>query len=138
MTDVDPQPSLPTEEQRTSLWRTAWGVVLAAATAFSIGYAASRGSHPSVGAGRPPLWPLPIALGIGIVALWFVLAPTLHQWPFQERSPGPSAGPEPWLAELTESESPDDAPPLPFHIEPQAGSATAGRSDPSGSTAPSH
>ena len=99
------------EDRRRSLWRTSWGVVLAAATAFSAGYAASRASDPSVGASRPPVWPLFISLLVVAVSLWFVLAPTLHQWPFDERGePGNTDAahdetPEPWLTELSE---PDD------------------------------
>jgi hypothetical protein len=70
------------DEQRRTLWHTAWGVVLAASGAFSLGYGMSRAADPSVGASRPPLWPLFISLAVVAVSLWFVLAPTLHRWPF--------------------------------------------------------
>jgi hypothetical protein len=80
------------DDRRRSLWRTSWGVVLAAATAFSAGYAASRASDPSVGASRPPVWPLFISLLVVAVSLWFVLAPTLHQWPFDDRRKPRDAG----------------------------------------------
>ena len=71
------------DEQRRTLWHTAWGVVLAASAAFSLGYGMSRAADPSVGASRPPLWPLFISLAVVAVSLWFVLAPTLHRWPFE-------------------------------------------------------
>jgi hypothetical protein len=71
------------DEQRRTLWRTAWGVVLAASGAFSLGYGMSRAADPSVGASRPPLWPLFISLAVVAVSLWFVLAPTLQRWPFE-------------------------------------------------------
>jgi hypothetical protein len=71
-----------TAAQRRTLWITGWGVVLAASTAFSLGYAASRRADPSVGASRPPGWPLILSLLVVLVSLWFVLAPRLHQWPF--------------------------------------------------------
>ena len=95
------------DDRRRSLWRTSWGVVLAASSAFSAGYAASRASDPSVGASRPPVWPLIISLLVVAVSLWFVLAPTLHQWPFDDRG---DAGtdrdetPEPWLTELSDTD----------------------------------
>jgi hypothetical protein len=93
------------DEQRRTLWRTAWGVVLAASAAFSLGYAASRASHPSVGASRPPAWPLFISVLVVAVSVWFVLAPKLHRWPFEERpAPAGDDRPEPWLTELTDAE----------------------------------
>ena len=75
------------EEKRITLWRTAWGVVLAASGAFSLGYGMSRAADPSVGASRPPAWPLFISLLVVAVSLWFVLAPTLHRRPFQRDQP---------------------------------------------------
>ena len=74
------------DERRRTLWRTSWGVVLAASAAFSAGYAASRAADPSVGASRPPGWPLVVSLVVVAVSVWFVLAPSLHRWPFGERS----------------------------------------------------
>jgi len=126
------------DEQRRTLWRTAWGVALAACTAFALGYGASRSSKPSINASRPPLWPLPVVIAIGIVSLWFVLAPTLHQWPFDRAAPGDAPQPpaEPWLAELTETGEPDDAPLLPFHVQPTAGTASPPGASPRGGTPP--
>jgi hypothetical protein len=101
------------EEKRITLWHTAWGVVLAASSAFTLGYAMSRAADPSVGASRPPAWPLFISFLVIAVSLWFVLAPRLHQWPFETR-PNEARpveehdAPEPWLAELTDAEI-DDA-----------------------------
>ena len=77
------------EDRRRTLWRTSWGVVLAAASAFSLGYGMSRAADPSVGASRPPAWPLFPSVLIVLVSLWFVLAPTLHRWPFEEREVPP-------------------------------------------------
>ena len=82
-------------------------MVLAASGAFSLGYAMSRASDPSVGASRPPVWPLFISLLVVAVSLWFVLAPTLHRWPFDEpRAAGavPDEAPEPWLTDLTDAD----------------------------------
>ena len=84
--------------------------MLAASTAFSAGYAASRASDPSVGASRPPVWPLFISLLVVAVSFWFVLAPTLHQWPFDDRGhrrdggTDPDESPQPWLAELSDDD----------------------------------
>lgn len=64
------------------LWRTAWGVALAATTAFTIGYSASHFADPSIGAERTPLWPVFVALALALTSLWFLLAPTLHRPPF--------------------------------------------------------
>ena len=64
------------------------------------------------------MWPLFISLLVVAVSLWFVLAPTLHQWPFDDRTGDPGAGgsdpdsgdtPEPWLAELTDADDAADA-----------------------------
>ncbi|HEY5012293.1 MAG TPA: hypothetical protein VIK61_06255 [Acidimicrobiia bacterium] len=98
------------DEQRRTLWRTSWGVVLAASLAFSIGYGASRNAQPSVGASRPPGWPLILSLLVVAVSLWFALAPRLHRWPFTDRPDGPNApgdATEPWLTELTEADEED-------------------------------
>lgn len=102
------------DDQRRTLWRTSWGVVLGASTAFSAGYAASRASDPSVGASRPPVWPLFISLLVAAVSLWFVLAPTLHRWPFEKHTEDPGGAgtdsddaPAPWLAELTDTDDAD-------------------------------
>jgi hypothetical protein len=98
------------DEQRRTLWRTSWGVVLAASLAFSIGYGASRNAQPSVGASRPPGLPLVLSLLLVAVSLWFVLAPRLHRWPFADEPGGPDApgsADGPWLAELTEDDEED-------------------------------
>ena len=93
------------DEQRRILWRTAWGVVLAASAAFSLGYGASRAAHPSVGASRPPMWPLFISLLVVAVSIWFVLAPKLNRWPFAEHPvPPDDERQEGWLAELTDAD----------------------------------
>jgi hypothetical protein len=92
------------DEQRQILWRTAWGVVLAASPAFSLGYGASRAAHPSVGASRPPAWPLFISVLVVAVSIWFVLAPKLHRWPFETRSAADDQDHEGWLAELTDAD----------------------------------
>jgi hypothetical protein len=104
------------DEQRRTLWRTSWGVVLAASGAFSLGYAMSRASDPSAGASRPPGWPLFVSLLVVAVSLWFVLAPTLHRWPFETGADRGGQPPEPWLAELTETEDPEHAPIATFTI----------------------
>jgi hypothetical protein len=78
-----------TIEQRRTLWRTAWGVAVAASAAFSIGYGASHYADPSIGAERTPAWPLFVSIAVVLVSIWFLLAPTLHQWPFAE-TPGES------------------------------------------------
>jgi hypothetical protein len=106
-----------TDQQRRTLWQTAWGVVLAASGAFSLGYGASRSADPSVGASRPPAWPLFISVLVVVVAIWFVLAPRLHRWPFDETPTDDAAGGEPWLTELTETDDPDDAPLAAFQVE---------------------
>jgi hypothetical protein len=95
------------DEQRRTLWRTSWGVVLAASAAFSLGYGASRNAQPSVGASRPPGWPLILSLLVVAVSLWFELAPRLHRWPFADQPGGPGEPAEPWLAELTEADEED-------------------------------
>jgi hypothetical protein len=97
------------EDRRRSLWRNAWGVVLAASTAFSAGYGASRNADPSAGASRPPAWPLLISLLVVAVSLYLVLAPTLHRWPFEEREHEPTGTEdgEPWLVELTDADEQD-------------------------------
>jgi hypothetical protein len=93
------------DEQRRTLWRTSWGVVLGASAAFSLGYGASRSADPSVGASRPPAWPLVISALVVAVSLWFVLAPKLHRWPFEERVEAtPDDGPESWSTELTDAD----------------------------------
>jgi hypothetical protein len=111
--EVPPDPG----QQRRTLWQTAWGVVLAASGAFSLGYGASRSADPSVGASRPPAWPLFISLLVVVVAIWFVLAPRLHRWPFEETPTDGASGPEPWLTELTETDDPEAAPIAAFHVE---------------------
>ncbi len=103
-------------QSRITLWRTAWGVVLGATFAFSLGYAMSRAADPSVGASRPPVWPLFLSVPAVLVSLWFVLAPTLHRWPFERGAVDGSEPPEPWLAEPTETEDPDPAPIATFQI----------------------
>lgn len=103
------------DDRRRSLWRNAWGVLLAASAAFSAGYGASRNAEPSPGASRPPAWPLFISLLVVAVSLWFVLAPRLHRWPFDERTndheqdpgDGDDGTPEPWLVELTDADDGD-------------------------------
>ena len=93
------------EEQHRKLWQTSWGVVLAASAAFSLGYGASRSADPSVGASRPPAWPLFVSVLVVAVSVWFVLAPRLKRWPFAEHPEAPpDAAAEPWLAELTEAD----------------------------------
>lgn len=104
-------------DPRRTLWHTAWGVVLAASAAFSLGYGASRSADPSVGASRPPAWPLFISVLVVVVSVWFLLAPTMHRWPF-EASPPDATGPEPWLMELTETDDPDAAPLAVMHLDP--------------------
>jgi hypothetical protein len=101
----------PTAAQQRTLWITAWGVVLAASAAFSLGYGASRRAEPSVGASRPPGWPLIISLLVVAVCIWFVLAPRLRKWPFaHEPADATDAPPDehhdagPWLAELSDAE----------------------------------
>ncbi len=89
------------DERRRTLWRTSWGVALAASAAFSLGYAASRSADPSVGASRPPGWPLIVSVLVVAVSLWFVLAPKLHRWPFEPRPVDEAAPVEPGLGELT-------------------------------------
>jgi hypothetical protein len=109
----------PKADQRRTLWQTAWGVVLAASAAFSLGYGASRSADPSVGASRPPAWPLFISIVVVLVSVWFVLAPRLHTWPFEEQPADEvAATPGPWLTELTETDDPDTAPLAAFHVEP--------------------
>jgi hypothetical protein len=107
------------DDQRRTLWQTAWGVVLAASAAFSLGYGASRSAHPSVGASRPPAWPLFISVLVVAVSVWFVLAPRLHRWPFEDAPVDAARGEtaEPWLTELTETDDPDAAPLAAFHVE---------------------
>jgi hypothetical protein len=95
------------DEQRRTLWRTSWGVVLAASAAFSIGYGASRSADPSVGASRPPGWPLVVSVLVVAVSLWFVLAPSLHQWPFDQPELDDSGPSEPSLVELTDDADED-------------------------------
>jgi hypothetical protein len=107
------------DQQRRTLWQTAWGVALAASAAFSIGYGASRSADPSVGASRPPAWPLFISVLVVAVSLWFVLAPRLHRWPFEDTPGDEVATSEPWLTELTETDDPDAAPLATFHVEAQ-------------------
>jgi len=80
------------DDRRRTLWRTSWGVALAAASAFSLGYGMSRAADPSVGASRPPAWPLFPSVLVVLVSLWFVLAPTLHRWPFEEHETPPPDG----------------------------------------------
>jgi hypothetical protein len=97
------------DEQRRILWRTSWGVVLAVSGAFSLGYGASRSAHPSVGALRPPAWPLVLSLLVVACSIWFILAPRLNRWPF---APSPTDGDEDeaaegWLAELTDADEED-------------------------------
>jgi hypothetical protein len=108
------------DQQRRTLWHTAWGVVLAASTAFSLGYGASRSAHPSVGASRPPAWPLFISVLVVALSIWFVLAPRFHHWPFEERPAEPPHDGEPWLHELTETDDPDAAPVAAMHVETPA------------------
>ena len=105
-----------TAAQRRTLWITAWGVVLAASAAFSLGYGASRSADPSVGASRPPAWPLFISVLVVVVSIWFVLAPRMHRWPFEEPTTDASR-PEPWLTELTETDDPDAAPLAPMRVD---------------------
>ena len=105
------------DDQRRTLWLTAWGVVLAASAAFSLGYSASRSADPSVGASRPPAWPLFISVLVVVVSVWFVLAPRLHRWPFEEQPSNEVAPSEPWLTELTETDDPDAAPLATFHVD---------------------
>ena len=94
-----------TAEQRRTLWITAWGVVLAASSAFSLGYGASRRADPSVGASRPPGWPLILSLLVVLVSLWFVLAPRLRKWPFAAAPvDDPHPPDEPRIAELGDSD----------------------------------
>ena len=105
-----------TPKQQRTLWVTAWGVVLGASAAFTLGYGASRRSDPSVGASRPPGWPLVVSLIVVAVSLWFVLAPRLHMWPFVKspiESDDPESDPEavepdataqPWLTDLTDAD----------------------------------
>jgi hypothetical protein len=78
------------KDQRVTLWRTSWGVALAATSAFSIGYGASHYADPSIGAVRTPLWPLLVAIAAALVCLWFLIAPNLHRWPFE--TPPPAHG----------------------------------------------
>jgi hypothetical protein len=82
--------------------------VLAASAAFSLGYGASRAAHPSVGASRPPAWPLVLSILVVALSVWFVLAPTLHRWPFEARPTEGSKTPEGWLAELTDADTDDE------------------------------
>ena len=105
------------DEKRRTLWLTSWGVVLAASSAFTLGYGASRSATPSIGASRPPGWPLFITVFIVAVSLWFVLAPKLHRWPFEERPVDDSEVAEPWLAELGDTGDPQEAPLGTFRIE---------------------
>jgi hypothetical protein len=76
------------EHQRRTLWHTAWGVAVAASTAFAIGYGASHYADPSIGAERTPAWPLFVAIAVVLGSVWFLLAPELHQWPFAEQPSG--------------------------------------------------
>jgi hypothetical protein len=124
-TTVDQQPAEPQalgeqaqqrQDARRTLWQTAWGVVLAASAAFSLGYGASRSADPSVGASRPPAWPLFISVLVVVVSIWFVLAPRMHRWPFEEPTTDASR-PEPWLTELTETDDPDAAPLAPMRVD---------------------
>ena len=108
------------DDRRRTLWRTSWGVVLAAASAFSLGYGMSRAADPSVGASRPPVWPLFVSVPVVLVSLWFVLAPTLHRWPFEARRGQGTEPPEPWLGELTETDDAETAPIATFTIEGEA------------------
>ena len=105
------------DQDRRTLWQTAWGVVLAASAAFSLGYGASRSADPSVGASRPPAWPLFLSVLIVAVSVWFVLAPRLHRWPFDQHPGGAVEESGPWLTELTETDDPDEAPLARFHVE---------------------
>jgi len=105
------------QDARRTLWHTAWGVVLAASAAFSLGYGASRSADPSVGASRPPAWPLFISVVFFVVSIWFVLAPRMHRWPFEE-PPAGATGSQPWLKELSETDDPDAAPLAPMHVDP--------------------
>ena len=103
--EATPQVPPDPDQKRRTLWHTAWGVVLAASGAFSLGYGASRSADPSVGASRPPAWPLFISVLVVIVAVWFVLAPRLHRWPFEETPTTDAHSPETWLTELTETQA---------------------------------
>jgi hypothetical protein len=123
--EATPQVPPDPDQQRRTLWHTAWGVVLAASGAFSVGYGASRSADPSVGASRPPAWPLFISVLVVVLAIWFVLAPRLHRWPFEAAPADEPSKTEPWLTELTETEDPDAAPLAAFHVEsPQAPEST--------------
>jgi hypothetical protein len=121
------------QDARRTLWHTAWGVVLAASAAFSLGYGASRSADPSVGASRPPAWPLFISVLVVAVSIWFVLAPRMHRWPFEDR-PGDATGSQPWLTELTETDDPDAAPLAPMHVDTSV--ETSPPPDPSSSPHP--
>jgi len=104
------------EEQRVRLWRTAWGVALAATTAFTIGYAASHFADPSIGAERTPLWPVFVSLALALASLWFLLAPTLHRPPFAPRPDAPADHDDVWLGQLADTED-TDAPLGTFRVD---------------------
>ena len=59
-----------------------------------------------------------------VVSVWFVLAPKLHRWPFEERPIDAAGKPEPWLGELTETDDPDAAPLATFRVVGDASDAT--------------
>jgi hypothetical protein len=77
----------------------------------------SRAADPSVGASRPPAWPLFVSVLVVAVSLWFVLVPALHRWPFEEQRDDDGGPPEPWLGELAETDDAETAPTATFTIE---------------------
>jgi hypothetical protein len=65
-----------------------------------------------------------ISIVVVLVSVWFVLAPRLHKWPFEEPPPvDDAAKTEPWLTDLTETDDPDAAPLATFHVESPHGEA---------------
>jgi hypothetical protein len=108
-----------TEDQRRTVWRTGWGVAVAASAAFSIGYGASHYADPSIGAERTPAWPLFVSIAVVIASVWFLLAPNLHQWPFDEK-PGSDPHAHDDVLTGTLSEAGEPAPIGSFRIDPPA------------------
>jgi hypothetical protein len=104
------------QEQRVTLWRTAWGVVVAASVAFTMGYGASHFADPSVGAERTPAWPLFVSSAVVVVSLWFLVAPNLRRWPFELKRDAREPHDEPWTGRLSDEDEP--APIGSFRVEP--------------------